>query len=51
MNECGETGYRGENVDDQVEIFFLEDGNGVPLVRTASVDTLHLGIANARVVL
>jgi hypothetical protein len=25
MNECGETGYRGENFDDQERIFLLED--------------------------
>jgi len=25
MNGCGETGYKGENLDDQAEIFFLEE--------------------------
>ena len=26
MNECGETEYREENLDDQIKIFFLESG-------------------------
>ena len=25
MNECGETEYRGENLDDHARIFILED--------------------------
>jgi hypothetical protein len=26
MEECGRKWYRGDNLDDQDEIFFLEDG-------------------------
>ena len=35
MDECGETEYRVENLDDQDEIFHLESGFGVPRVRIA----------------
>jgi len=35
MNECRETGRRGENIDDQDGIFFLEDEFRVLRVRIA----------------
>jgi hypothetical protein len=33
--ECGKTRYRGENLDDQDKILFLEDGFRVRRVRIA----------------
>ena len=35
MDECGETEYRGENLDEQIEIYVLDDGNNIPRVQTA----------------
>jgi len=35
MNECRETGRRGENIDDQDGIFLLEDDLRVRRVQTA----------------
>ena len=35
MNECGEIEYRYENLDDQIEIFFLEDENKISRMQTA----------------
>jgi hypothetical protein len=35
MDEYGKTGYRGENLDDQDEIFLLEDEFRVRRVRIA----------------
>ena len=35
MDECRETEYRGENFDEQTEIYILDDGNSIPRVQTA----------------
>ena len=37
---CRNTGYRGENFDDQTRIFLLEDGNRVPRVQTTLLSAL-----------
>ena len=37
MDECGEIGYRVENLDDQIGIFLLEDDFRVRLVQTAGI--------------